>query len=171
MEIDALAKDHGHHVGAEVGQTAVSRVVAEDIPLECLPEKGNIHARPAEIHHGQAAERFGQELQQQILEDRDEVGHDHKESTLPHPFRSGRVPGRKVVPEIHAVFSLVRSALMQPLFQLCVEDDVLDCLIGHPQQADDPESLCFHHDAIHHPHAHRTVGHLGQSTQRHIILE
>ena len=35
-EVDALADDHGHHVGAEVGQAAVGRIVAEDVPLEGL---------------------------------------------------------------------------------------------------------------------------------------
>ena len=38
-EIDALADDHGHHVGAEVGQAAVGGVVAEDVPLEGLAEQ------------------------------------------------------------------------------------------------------------------------------------
>ena len=56
-EIDALADDHGHHVGAEVRQTAVGGVVAEDVPLEGLAEQGDVDARPAEIHHRQAGRR------------------------------------------------------------------------------------------------------------------
>lgn len=75
-EVDALADDHGDHVGAEVGQTAVGGIVAEDVPLEGLAEQGNVDARPAEIHHRQACKGLGQKLQQQVLEHRDEVGHD-----------------------------------------------------------------------------------------------
>ena len=68
QEVDALADDHGHHVGAEVGQAAVGGVVAEDVPLEGLAEQGDVNARPAEIHHRQACKRLGQELQKQVFE-------------------------------------------------------------------------------------------------------
>ena len=100
-EIDALADDHGHHVGAEVGQAAVGGVVAEDIPLEGLAEQGDVDARPAEVHHRQACKRLGQELQKQVFEHGDEVGHDDEQSTLPHPFGRGRMLCGKVIPEIH----------------------------------------------------------------------
>ena len=55
--------------------------------------------------------------------------------------------------------------------ELPVGDCVLPKADECPQQADDPEALQLHDDAVHHAHADGTVGHLGQSTQRHIILE
>ena len=69
-EIDALADDHGDHVGAEVGQAAVGGIVAENVPLEGLAEQGDVDARPAEIHHRQACKGLGQKLQQQRSEER-----------------------------------------------------------------------------------------------------
>ena len=112
-EIDALADDHGHHVGAEVGQAAVGGVVAEDIPLEGLAEQGDINARPAEIHHRQACKGLRQKLQQQVLEHGDEVGHDDEQTALAHPLGSGGVLCREVIPEIHSLlpFSCFSSAL------------------------------------------------------------
>ena len=63
-EVDALANDHSNHVRAEIRQTAVGGIVAEDIPLECLAEQRYINPRPAEINNRQAAECSRQELQQ-----------------------------------------------------------------------------------------------------------
>ena len=103
-EVNALADDHSDHVSAEVGQTAVSGVIAEDVPLEGLAEQGDVDARPAEVHHRQTLERCGQELQQQILEDGDEVRHDDEQTTLTHPFGSRRVLGGKIIPEVHTYF-------------------------------------------------------------------
>ena len=112
-EVDALADDHGDHVSAEVGQTAVGGIVAEDVPLEGLAEQGNVNARPAEIHHRQACKGLGQKLQQQVLEHGDEVGHDDKQSALPHPLGSGGVLCREVIPKIHILlpFSCFSGAL------------------------------------------------------------
>ena len=112
-EVDALADDHGDHVGAEVGQTAVGGIVAEDVPLEGLAEQGDVNARPAEVHHRQACKGLGQKLQQQVLEHRDEVGHDDEQAALAHPLGSGGVLCREVIPEIHSLlpFSCFSSAL------------------------------------------------------------
>ena len=103
-EIDALADDHGNHVRAEVRQTAVGGIVAENIPLERFAEQCDRDARPAEIHDRQAGKRLGQKLQQQILKTRNEVGHDDEQSALAHPLGSGGVLFRKVIPEIHIIF-------------------------------------------------------------------
>ena len=112
-EVDALADDHGDHVGAEVGQTAVGGIVAQDVPLEGLAEEGDVDARPAEIHHRQAGKGPRQKLQQQVLEHSDEVGHDDEQAALAHPLGSGRVLCREVIPEIHSLlpFSCFSSAL------------------------------------------------------------
>ena len=48
-EVDALTDDHGDHVSTEVGQTSVSGIVAQNVPLEGLAEEGDVNARPAEI--------------------------------------------------------------------------------------------------------------------------
>ena len=124
-EVDALADDHGDHVGAEVGQAAVGGIVAQDVPLEGLAEQGDINARPAEIHHRQAGKGLGQELQQQVLEHRDEVGHDDEQAALPHPLGSCRVLCRKIVPEIHIVISLLSGLLVQLFLIAAVRHSIL----------------------------------------------
>ena len=127
-EVDALPDDHGDHISAEVGQTAVSGVVAQDIPLEGLPEQGDVDAGPAEIHHRQTGKSLGQKLQQQVFEYRNEVGHDDKEAALTHPPGSGRVLGRKVIPEVHR------------LAPLSCFSGVLPCGCSAPHSSEPPRS-------------------------------
>ena len=109
-EVDALANDHGDHVGAEVRQTTVGGIVAEDVPLEGFAKQGHIHAGPAEIHHRQTAERSGQKLQQQILEHGNQIRHDDEQTALAHPLGCGRVFLRKIIPKLHNATSIKRRA-------------------------------------------------------------
>ena len=55
--------------------------------------------------------------------------------------------------------------------ELPVGDCVLPKADERPQQADDPEALCFHHDAVHRLLPDHAAGHLGQRTDRHVVLE
>ena len=57
------------------------------------------------------------------------------------------------------------------LFHLHVQYHILNSLINHPHKTNDPESLQFHDDAVHHAHADGTVRHLCKGTKRHIVLE
>ena len=127
-EVDALPNDHGDHISAEVGQAAVGGVVAQDIPLEGLPEQGNVDAGPAKVHHRQTGKGLWQKLQQQVFEHGDEVGHDDKEAALTHPLGSGRVLGRKVIPEVHR------------LAPLSCFSGVLPCGCSAPHSSEPPRS-------------------------------
>lgn len=55
--------------------------------------------------------------------------------------------------------------------ELPVGDCVLPKADERSQQADDPEALCFHHDAVHRLLPDHAAGHLGQRTDRHVVLE
>ena len=90
----------------------MGRVVAEDIPLEGLAEQGDVDARPAEVHHRQACKCLGQELQKQVFEQGDEVGHDDEQSALPHPFGRGRMLCGKLFQKFMALFL---SAVFEPV--------------------------------------------------------
>lgn len=103
-EIDDFADDHGDHIGGEIGQAAVGRVIADDIPLKGLPEEGQVDARESKVHIGKEREGCRQESQQQIFEHRDHIADDHEQAALPHPLRRGGVLLREVFPDIsHAL--------------------------------------------------------------------
>ena len=138
-EIDALADDHGDHIRAEVRQTAVGGIVAQNVPLKRLAKERHRDARPAEVDHRQAGKRLGQKLQQQVLEHSNQIRHDGEQATLAHPLGCGRMLFRKGIPKLHA--STFLSAVAQAAFQLRVEDDVFNGLDDDLQQTDDPEAF------------------------------
>ena len=61
-------------------------IIAQNVPLEGLTEQGQRDARPAEAGAAQPRKGGGQELQQQVFQHRDGVGHDDEQAALPHPF-------------------------------------------------------------------------------------
>lgn len=62
-EADHLADDHGDHVGGKVGQTALLRAVADDVPLELNAEQVQVDTGEAEILAAHERKGRGQEGQ------------------------------------------------------------------------------------------------------------
>ena len=95
------------------GQAAVVHVVAQDVPLEGLTKQGDGDPRPAEVHHGQTGKGGGQEGQQDVLEDGDQVADDDEQAAFPDPLGSSGMLGRKIIPKTHSF--LLLSFLTFPL--------------------------------------------------------
>lgn len=66
-EVDDLADDHGDHIGGEVGDAALLRAVADDVPLKGNAENRQVDAGEPEIPAAQVRKGRGQEGRSRYL--------------------------------------------------------------------------------------------------------
>ena len=85
-EVDDLTDNHGDHIGGKVGNTALLRTVADDVPLKLNAEQVQIDAGETEISASHEGKGSRQEGQQHIFKHGDHIAHQHKQAALPDPL-------------------------------------------------------------------------------------
>ena len=103
-EVDDLADEHGNHVGCEVGDAALLRAVADDVPLKLNAEQGQVDAGETKVPAAEVRKGRRQEGQQQVLEYGDGVADDDEQAALPDPLgKRGMLLGKIAPPGFDCV--------------------------------------------------------------------